>query len=194
MQGSDLKKPTESKGSMKDRSFERQTPAPSYTLIFLDAAKNTPQGTERTTDASYLSIGRDSSCEICYGDDYPMVSRLHAVIEWRDDDFVIKHLSNTNQTLLNGRPIAQKWYLHDDDVIQLSPSGPKIKFKRPLVLNMKQQPAKQQSAPKEKKPLVKEKQPSTAKPKNLYNISLVAVIVLAVLLTALMVYLTISGV
>lgn len=188
MPGSDIKKPANNKVDIKDGKMDKQSPAPSYTLIFLDAAKNAPQGTEKSTDAPYVSIGRDSSCEISYGDDFPMVSRLHAAIEWKDDEFVIKHLSNTNQTLLNGRPIAQRWYLHDDDVIQLSPSGPKIKFKRPLILNMKEQPAKQ------KRQAPKEKQPLKTNSKGLYTISLVAVIVLAVLLTALMVYLTITGI
>ena len=173
---SDLEKPADSKDDTNKEVLDPQTAAPPYTLIFLNSTKNAPAGTEQTIDAAYVSLGRDTTCQVCYGDEFPMVSRLHAAIEWVDDNYSISHLSKTNQTLLNGRPIAKKWYLYDDDVIQLAPSGPKIKFKRPLILTMKE-PVK----------------PGSPKKKDLFNISVIALIALAILMTILMVYFSISG-
>lgn len=172
MARSTINKPADSQDSTYSKSLDKSVPTSPYTLVFLDAAKNAPEGTEKVIDAPYVSLGRDTDCLICYGDEFPMVSRLHAAIEWSEDNYSIRHLSNTNQTLLNGRPIARKWFLHDDDVIQLAPSGPKIKFKRPLILNMK---------------------PAGAPAKNdLTNTAVIALIVLAVLFTILMVYLTVA--
>ncbi|AHM61117.1 multidrug ABC transporter ATPase [Flammeovirgaceae bacterium 311] len=172
-----LKNSEDSQDSANGRKLNSTEPSYPYTLVFLDAAKNAPQGTEKVIDAPYISIGRDSDCLISYGDEFPMVSRLHAAIEWSEDSYSIRHLSNTNQTLLNDRPIARKWFLRDDDVIQLAPSGPKIKFKLPMIINTR--PPKKGSSGSSKL--------------DLHNIALITVIVLAVLLTVLMVYLTVGG-
>lgn len=181
MEGSALKKSAENenKEGVEEKSLSTSLPTKPYILVLLDAAKDLPRGTERSVEAPYLSIGRDSDCTICYGDDFPMVSRLHAAIEWSDDGYSLRHLSNTNQTLLNGRPIGRKWFLHDDDVIQLAPSGPKLKFKMPLIINMKPSSPKQNNVLGGKKELVD-------------NVAMIAVIALAVLLTILMVYLTVA--
>lgn len=185
MAWSDLTEPSDSKSITNGKSVNKSHPTTPYVLVLLDPAKDKPEGTEQSIDATYTSLGRDSDCTICYGDDFPMVSRLHAAIEWSEDGYSLRHLSNTNQTLLNGRPIGRKWFLHDDDVIQLAPSGPKVKFKMPLILNM--HPSKGGKSNKlnfkfdiQKKDLVD-------------NVALIAVIALAVLLTILMVYLTIAG-
>ena len=42
------------------------------------------------------------------------------------------HLSKTNPTLINGKPVGKEWYLQDGDEIQLSYEGPKIVFIIPL--------------------------------------------------------------
>ncbi|WP_225000350.1 FHA domain-containing protein [Cesiribacter sp. SM1] len=172
MAWSTLKKSADNKHVANGRAVEKQQPTAPYTLVFLDSAKNLPEGTEQKMDASYVSLGRDNDCMVCYGEEFPMVSRFHAAIEWSEDSYSIRHLSTTNQTLLNGRPIARKWFLHDDDVIQLAPSGPKIKFKMPLVLST-------QSSEKSKK--------------DYYNIAMITLVVLAVLLVAFMVYMTITS-
>lgn len=103
-------------------------PPPPCTLLFLDYAGDIPEGTEHRLVASKISLGRGETCTISYGDDYPMVSRVHAAIEWGNNNYYLRHLSETNQTLLNGRPINRKWFLQDNDVIQLAPSGPKLRF------------------------------------------------------------------
>jgi pSer/pThr/pTyr-binding forkhead associated (FHA) protein len=182
MAGSALDKSAENKNVGEGKSFNQSMPTTPYILVLLDSAKDLPRGTEKTIEAPYLSLGRDTDCTICYGDDFPMVSRLHAAIEWSEDSYTLRHLSNTNQTLLNDRPIARKWFLHDDDVIQLAPSGPRIKFKMPLILHT--QPAKGT--------LNSLKIKGGNKKEMVDNVAMIAVIALAVLLTILMVYLTLS--
>lgn len=181
MEKSVVKEPAGKKGSMTDKSFAKSEPTTHYVLVFVDATSDMPAGTEKVINSSYLSLGRDSDCAISFGDKYPMVSRLHAAIEWCEEGYTLRHLSNTNQTLLNGRPVGRKWFLHDDDVIQLAPSGPKIKFKVPLILDMAPEKKGSTNRMELKKEVVVD------------NVALIAVIVLAVLLTALMVYLTMSG-
>lgn len=189
MAWSALNKPADNKGASAGKPLNKPQPSTPYVLVLLDSAKGMPEGTEKAIDAAYISLGRESDCSICYGDDFPMVSRLHAAIEWSEDGYSLRHLSNTNQTLLNGRPIGRKWFLHDDDVIQLAPSGPKIKFKMPLILNMKpsaDKPAKSASVKSVKKN-------PTDKKIDVHNIAMISVIVLGVLLAILMVYLTVWG-
>lgn len=138
--------------------------APPFTLVFLDSARNIAEGTELSLEASYVSLGRNSECLVCYGEDFPMVSRLHAAIEWTNGSFSVSHLSSTNQTLLNGRPISRKWFLQDGDVIQLAPSGPKLRFRL----------AEQQSRRRGKV--------------DLYQLAIVAVVLVSVLLLAWLLY------
>lgn len=76
----------------------------------------------------YIELGRDSKCQVRFGDDMPTVSRRHAAIVVEDNRWMIKHLSVNNQTLVNGRPVAKQWYLENGDEIQLSAEGPKMGF------------------------------------------------------------------
>ena len=172
MAWSTLKKPADNKQVTNGKHLDKPVSVTPYKLVFLDSAVNVPEGTEQTIDTPYVSLGRDNECIISYGDEFPMVSRLHAAIEWSDDSYSLRHLSSTNQTLLNGRPIARKWFLHDDDVIQLAPSGPKLKFKMPLILNT---------------------QPAKSKNKDYYNIAMITLVALAVLLVSFMLYVAVSG-
>lgn len=155
----------EQKGrTAKGKAGYDDSPAPPCTLVFLDSTRNVAEGTELSLEASYISLGRNSECLVCYGEEFPMVSRLHAAIEWTNGSFSISHLSSTNQTLLNGRPIARKWFLQDGDVIQLAPSGPKIRFRL---------------APK---------QGSIARRPDLYQIAIVVVVLVSVVLLAWLMY------
>jgi hypothetical protein len=63
-----------------------------------------------------------------YGDEYPTVSRKHAAIEKRGNDYVLVHLSQTNPTLLNGAAIEKEALLKNGDEIQLSMEGPRLRF------------------------------------------------------------------
>lgn len=192
MASSVFPQPSESKNGVSNhKSLTNALPSSPYILVLLDSAKDLPGGTEKSIEAPYVSLGRDSACTICYGENFPMVSRLHAAIEWSEDGYSISHLSNTNQTLLNGRPISRKWFLHDDDVIQLAPSGPKIKFKVPLIINTQPKRGSLKSSSFLKGNSLK--MSDSTKKDLVDNVAMIAVIALAVLLTIVMVYFTLSG-
>ena len=76
----------------------------------------------------YVELGRDKACVIQFDDGCGTVSRKHAAIERKGKDIFIKNLSETNPTLINGRPVAEQWYLTNGDEIQLSLEGPKLLF------------------------------------------------------------------
>ena len=76
----------------------------------------------------YVELGRDPKCQVRFGDDMPTVSRRHASISAEGDKWLITHLSRSNPTLVNGRPVPGTYYLQNGDEIQLSPDGPKMGF------------------------------------------------------------------
>ena len=65
-------------------------------------------------------IGRQRECQLRLG--LPMVSKLHAAIERREDRVVLVNLGSTNGTILNGRVLrGREAELHDGDRIQVGP-------------------------------------------------------------------------
>ncbi|MDD3877269.1 MAG: FHA domain-containing protein [Bacteroidales bacterium] len=76
----------------------------------------------------YIELGRDPKCQVRFGDDMPTVSRRHCAIQSEGDKWIIKNIQTTNQTIVNGRPISNQWYLQNGDEIQLSADGPKFGF------------------------------------------------------------------
>ncbi len=73
-------------------------------------------------------IGRSPECAVRFGEDVKSVSRKHAVIIKRGTEHIIRQLSGTNQTIVNGRPVNQEWFLKHGDEIELSHGGPKLGF------------------------------------------------------------------
>ncbi|MCX6253687.1 MAG: FHA domain-containing protein [Bacteroidia bacterium] len=76
----------------------------------------------------YVELGRLPQCQVCFGETFPTVSRQHAAIYREGNSWMLKHLSKSNPTLINGRPVKDKWYLQSGDEIQLSMEGPKLGF------------------------------------------------------------------
>ena len=101
---------------------------PIYTLQHLTNTDNHPAGTYEKIVVPYIELGRDKGCVIQFDDSCDTVSRKHAAIERQGKDIFIKNLSATNPTLINGRPVAEQWYLTNGDEIQLSMEGPKLLF------------------------------------------------------------------
>ena len=80
----------------------------------------------------YIEMGRDPQCAVRFSDQDGTVSRRHAAIfKDKDGNFVIKNLSATNPTLVNGRPVENEWFLKNGDEVQLSLEGPKLSFLTP---------------------------------------------------------------
>ena len=80
----------------------------------------------------HIELGRDSKCAVRFGDKENTVSRKHASISKdTEGNYVIRNLSETNQTLVNDRPVEKEWYLKNGDEIKLSVEGPRLAFLTP---------------------------------------------------------------
>ncbi|MEP6795619.1 MAG: FHA domain-containing protein [Saprospiraceae bacterium] len=100
-----------------------------YTLLFLDPTKQHIRGESKNIVVPYIVLGRNSSCHVQYGDEYPTVSRQHASIQSDEKGCVLIHNPQaTNPTYVDGRPISGYHNLESGDEIQLSHDGPRIRF------------------------------------------------------------------
>jgi len=73
-----------------------------------------------------IELGRDPSCQVRF--DAETVSRKHAAIVREGQNWQLIHLSQSNPTFVNGRPIQGHYYLQSGDEIQLSANGPRLGF------------------------------------------------------------------
>lgn len=78
-----------------------------------------------------IEIGRDSSCQVRFDESCDTVSRKHAAIVRDGNNWELIHLSTSNPTLVNGRPIQGHYYLQSGDEIQLAVNGPRMGFIQP---------------------------------------------------------------
>jgi hypothetical protein len=101
---------------------------PAFTLEYLTPGKRKNAGEFETIVMPYTEIGRDNTCNVQYGDEYQTVSRKHAAIERRGNEYFLIHISQTNPTLLNGKAVANEAQLKNGDEIQLSVEGPSLRF------------------------------------------------------------------
>jgi ABC-type multidrug transport system ATPase subunit len=84
---------------------------------------------ERVVTAARARLGRDPGCEIPFDPDAcPMVSGRHAQIDRTADGCVLTPLSQTNQTLLNDRPIDGPAPVKAGDRIRLGVTGPTVRI------------------------------------------------------------------
>jgi len=74
--------------------------------------KGYAQGMVYPIDRDYAVIGREGDVQIPLKD--PLVSRQHAVILFRDGNFLIKDLESTNGTQMNDVSIKQADLRHGD--------------------------------------------------------------------------------
>lgn len=100
-------------------------------LEHLDDSSTHRRGEQEEVIVDYLEMGRDPKCGLRYSDKESTVSRKHAAIAREGSEWVLVQLSATNPTLLNGKPVNQKWYLKSGDEIQLSVGGPRVGFRIP---------------------------------------------------------------
>ncbi len=101
---------------------------PTYTLEHLTPTARHRQGSFETIVVPYVEIGRDRRCAVAFGDDAPTVSRRHCAIERKGDETTIINLSTSNPTLVNGRPVHDRFFLNNGDEIQLSREGPRLRY------------------------------------------------------------------
>lgn len=99
-----------------------------YLLEYKTPAGRFPAGHRQEVIVNYLEMGRDPKCGLRFSEQDKTVSRKHAAITREGDNWALVNLSQTNPTLLNGRPVTSKWYLQSGDEIQLSTEGPRLGF------------------------------------------------------------------
>ena len=103
---------------------------PAFTLEYLTPTQRKKVGEYETIVVPYIELGRSSKSGVRFSDgpNEGMVSGTHAAIAREGSDVVIRHLSQTNETLVNGRPVQQQWFLNNGDEIQLANGGPKLRY------------------------------------------------------------------
>jgi uncharacterized RDD family membrane protein YckC len=67
-----------------------------------------------------ISIGRDPSNDLVLSDS--MVSRRHAILEQRDNQYILRDNGSSNGTLVNGDRVQDEKPLHDGDLVAIGSS------------------------------------------------------------------------
>ena len=119
-----------------------------FYIRYLTSSRDYKLGQEQELKNSRIEIGRDSTCDIRYDNKQNTVSRKHAVIINDGRDWIVRNNSESNPTLINGRPVNNSWYLSSGDVIQLSYEGPKLEFIVKTIKKTPQAPLAQKEQPK----------------------------------------------
>ncbi|MBU6176038.1 MAG: FHA domain-containing protein, partial [Planctomycetes bacterium] len=99
-----------------------------YVLEFKTPSQLKKSNTTQEIIIDYIELGRDPKCQVVFGEDCRTVSGVHCSISREGEDYFIRHLSKTNPTLVNGKPVADRWYLNSGDEIRLAYDGPLIGF------------------------------------------------------------------
>lgn len=99
-----------------------------FILEHKNSSKYHQAGEAQKIIVDQIEIGRASSCQVRYDESFETVSRKHAAIMREGDNWKLIHLSQSNPTLVNGRPINGSYYLQSGDEIQLSVGGPRLGF------------------------------------------------------------------
>ena len=99
-----------------------------YILEHKNTSKYHQAGESQKIIIDQIELGRDASCAVRFDESFDTVSRHHASIVRDGDNWKLIHLSQSNPTLVNGRPIQGSYYLQSGDEIQLSANGPRMGF------------------------------------------------------------------
>src|SRR4029079_494917 len=92
-----------------------------------------PDGTrsnERQFDRSAVVIGRDSlECDIPFDKSiYPMISRRHAELRFRDGRWLISDLQSRYGTVVNEQPVGGEMPVIEGSRIRVGTSGPVLRI------------------------------------------------------------------
>ena len=99
-----------------------------YVLEFKNNSQMHKAKTTKEIIVDYIELGRSPKCQIRFGEDCRTVSGVHCAIMREGENYFVKHLSKSNPTLINGHPVADKFYINSGDEITLSYGGPIIGF------------------------------------------------------------------
>ena len=98
-------------------------PPASGRLVSLHPAVHPP---ELALEAARCEIGRSARCDVAAA--IPTVSRLHAVLERRDDGYWLSDAGSANGTFVAGARIAAPRRLADGEIIGLGGPEPLLRF------------------------------------------------------------------
>lgn len=101
-------------------------PSRTYYLEYHDADRLHPFGYRLAVESDAALLGRDPAADVRFHDDFPTVSRRHALIRRQEGQYIIEPLSQTNSTLVNGQRIFRPTLLRSGDEIRLSTDGPRL--------------------------------------------------------------------
>ena len=99
-----------------------------YVLEFKNNSQMHKAKTTKEIIVDYIELGRSPKCQIRFGEDCRTVSGVHCAIMREGENYFVKHLSKANPTLINGHPIADKYYINSGDELTLSYGGPIVGF------------------------------------------------------------------
>ena len=102
-----------------------------YILEHKTTSKYHQAGESQKIIIDQVELGRDASCQVRFDESFETVSRKHAAIVRDGNNWQLVHLSSSNPTLVNGRPVQGVYYLQSGDEIQLSEKGPRMGFIQP---------------------------------------------------------------
>ncbi|MFQ5809969.1 MAG: FHA domain-containing protein, partial [Armatimonadota bacterium] len=90
-------------------------PGRDYKLVVLNEEA---AGQEFALNGSAVTLGRQLDADVCLFWD-PRVSRLHARLRWREDEWVLEDLGSTNGTYLSERRVACPTVVDHGDTIRV---------------------------------------------------------------------------
>lgn len=99
-----------------------------YILEHRNTSKYHRAGEAQKIIIDQIELGRDSSCQVRFDESFETVSRKHCAIVRDGQNWQLIHLSQSNPTLVNGRPVQGQYYLQSGDEIQLAVGGPRLGF------------------------------------------------------------------
>ncbi|AVP98583.1 hypothetical protein C7S18_15920 [Ahniella affigens] len=104
-------------------------------IRFLSGSKEGTVEVFPTARYDCLYFGRDASCDVRFHPDQdPMVSRNHAVLEWRPQDgpqpvrVLLSDLLSSNGTFLNDRPVREATVVFSGDLVRFGRGGPLVRI------------------------------------------------------------------
>lgn len=102
-----------------------------YQIVFKEDSKRHAEGDTETILVDSIVMGVSPECQVRFGDDCSTISRRHAIIERDGNRWKLVHLSQVNNTYVNGQAVQNSCYLHNGDEIRLSKHGPLMGFIAP---------------------------------------------------------------
>jgi len=87
-------------------------------LAMLILREGDRQGQCWPIDREEMVIGRDQECDVVLPD--RQVSRRHAVVHHKDENYIIEDCRSKNGTYVNGQPLEGPYLLQDGDEIQIA--------------------------------------------------------------------------